>query len=449
MGLLKFPDGFTWGAATAAYQIEGAWNEDGKGEGIWDRYSHRLSVIRNGDTGDVACDHYHRLEEDVAMMKDLGLKAYRFSISWPRVLPAGFGSVNPKGLDFYNRLVDLLLEAGIKPAVTLYHWDLPQALQDLGGWGNRQTTDWFGEYAHLMFDRLGDRVKLWATFNEPWIAAFHGHAMGVHAPGMADYGLAYQVMQHMLLAHGKAVKVFRQGAYSGEIGIVMDIENIRPASGSEADQTACQRYRDHHAAVWLEPLLDGRYPPAVTDWLGKSAPVIQDGDLGLVSQPIDFLGLNYYNAVEIGFDPGGGLLKCRTTHLTSPMAGYTEMGWGIYPDGLLQTLKEMGKRTGDLKLFVTENGCAAVDQPDAKGFVVDRERINYIRSYLIAIHQAIQAGVNLQGYFYWSLMDNFEWAEGYSKTFGLARIDDKTQARLPKHSYFWYHDVIASNGVME
>jgi beta-glucosidase len=447
--MLKFPDGFLWGAATAAYQIEGAWNEDGKGESIWDRYTHRSGTICDGDTGDVACDHYHRLEEDVNLMKALGLKAYRFSISWPRVLPGGFGQVNSRGLDFYSRLVDLLLEAGIQPVVTLYHWDLPQAIQDLDGWGNRQTTDWFCQYARLVFDTLGDRVRTWATFNEPWIVAFLGHGQGIFAPGIADHSLAYQVMHHLLLAHGKAVDVFRQGDYPGEIGIVTDIEYMLPASGREADRQAQQRYWEHHAEIWAKPLLEGRYSETIVDWLGKSGLSIQDDDLAQISRPIDFLGLNFYNTVVVGFDPGGGYLKCQVSHKTLPMSGYTEMGWGIYPAGLLATLLYFKERVKNLKLYVTENGCAASDQPDGNGFVADRDRIEYLRAYLVAAHQAIQAGVNLQGYFYWSLMDNFEWASGFSKTFGLVRIDYQSLARLPKKSFSWYRAVIARNGLEE
>jgi len=449
LGLLKFPEGFLWGAATAAYQIEGAWNEDGKGENIWDHYCHRPSTIRNGDTGDTACDAYHHLHEDITLIKALGLKAYRFSISWARLLPGGIGPANPKGLDFYSRMVDLLLEAGIQPVTTLYHWDLPQALQDLGGWGNRQSTDWFCEYARLAFDRLGDRVKLWATFNEPWIVAFCGNAFGVHAPGFANYHLAYQVMHHLLFAHGKAVDIFRRGGYPGEIGIVLDIEHMMPASQAEADQLACQRYQQNHSGIGLKSLLEGRYPQPLLDWIGKSAPVIQDGDLAQISRPIDFLGLNYYNTVEVAYDPDGGFLKCRATHKTLPMYSYTETGWGIYPQGLLAVLLDVQSRAKDLKLFITENGCAAVDRPDANGFVVDWDRIHYLRLHLMAAHQAIQAGVNLRGYFHWSLMDNFEWAQGYSKTFGLIRIDYNTLKRLPKQSYSWYREVIARNGVEE
>ena len=449
MGLLTFPEGFIWGAATAAYQIEGAWNEDGKGENIWDRYCRRPYRILNGDTGEVACDHYHHLKEDVQLMKSLGLNAYRFSISWARLLPGGIGAVNPKGLDFYNRLVDLLLEAGIRPLATLYHWDLPQALQDLGGWGNRLSTDWFCDYARLAFDRLGDRVKLWATLNEPWIVAFHGNAFGAHAPGFADYSLAYQVMHHLLLAHGKAVELFRQGGYPGEIGIVLDIEHVMPASDAPADLDACQRYRQHHSAIGLEPLLRGSYPPAVLDWAGRSAPVIQAGDLAQISRPIDFLGLNFYNAVEVGYDLEGGFLKCRVAQKTLPMHGYTEMGWGIYPPGLLAMLLDVRAQAPGLKLFITENGCAALDRPDAQGFVADWDRVQYLRGYLTAAHQAIQAGVNLQGYFHWSLMDNFEWGYGYSRTFGLIRIDYKTLARLPKQSYSWYRAAITRNGIEE
>jgi len=438
-----------WGAATSAYQIEGAWNEEGKGESIWDCFSHCPATVRHGDTGDIACDHYYRMPSDVALMKELGLKAYRFSISWSRVLPQGSGQSNPKGLDFYSRLVDHLLEAGIRPVPTLYHWDLPEALQDQGGWANRQTTDRFSEYARLMFDNLGDRVNMWFTFNEPWVAAFLGHADGIMAPGFASYSLAYQVLHHLLLAHGKTVGVFRQGGYPGEIGITLDIEHSIPASNQEQDLLAYQRYAENYTYQCLDPLFKGLYPPALLEWIGSSAPQVEPGDLQLISRPFDFLGVNYYRCTEVSFNPGGGFLKCDVKHKTMPMSGYTEMGWGIYPSGLTAVLMNLKEHYKNPKVYITENGCAAADEPDKKGFVVDRERINYIRAHLIAAHDALQAGANLQGYFAWSLMDNFEWAEGYEPKFGLVRIDPTDLSRVPKQSFFWYRDVIAQNGVNE
>jgi beta-glucosidase len=445
----SFPPDFLWGAATSAYQIEGAWNEDGKGESIWDRFSHRPYTIRNGDTGDVACDHYHHMPSDVALMKELGLKVYRFSISWSRVLPKGFGNINSRGLDFYDRLVDRLMAAGIIPAPTLYHWDLPQAIQDLGGWANRQTVDWFAEYARIMFARLGDRVQFWATLNEPWVAAFFGHAFGVMAPGFADHSLAYQVLHHLLLAHGKAVDVFRQGGYPGEIGIIVDVEHTLAASDHAEDQQACQRYSENYPYLCLEPVLKGQYPPVVLDWIGASAPRILDGDMAQISRPVDFIGVNYYRCMRVSFDPGDGLLKCRADHQTLPMWGYTTMGWGVYPAGLTAVLLEIKQRYANPRVLVTENGCATLDQPAEGEVVNDEQRIAFLRAHLIAAHAALQAGVNLRGYFVWSLLDNFEWAEGYAQKFGLVRIDPSTRARFPRRSFYWYKDLIARNSLQE
>ena len=447
MLLKQFPEHFIWGAATSAYQIEGAWNEDGKGENIWDRFSHRAFNIANGDTGDTACDHYHRMDEDIALIAELGLKAYRFSISWSRVLPDGHGQKNPPGLDFYDRLVDHLLEAGILPLVTLYHWDLPQAIQEQGGWANRDTTDWFTEYAQLMFDRLGDRVGMWATHNEPWVAAFLGHGYGVMAPGLASIPLAYQVVHHLLLSHGKAVQVFRSGGFQGEIGIVLDIENSFPASDGANDQRAWLRYHQHYALLCSDPIFKGEYPQELMEWLGPMAPRVRQGDMKTIREKIDFLGVNYYRGMEVRFTPDGGHLKCETAGVTAPMWGYTEMGWGVYPPGLTAVLLNIKESYGNPKVFITENGCAAQDFPDDQGYVQDWQRINYHRAHLIAAHEALQAGVNLAGYFVWSLMDNFEWARGYTPQFGLVRVDFKTCKRIPKESYYWYRDVIAKNGV--
>jgi len=446
---LSFPEKFLWGAATAAYQVEGAWNEGGKGESIWDRFAHRAHTISNGDTGDVACDHYHRMPQDVALMKELGLKVYRFSISWPRVLPEGRGQVNSAGLDFYDRLVDQLLSVDILPAPTLYHWDLPQAIQESGGWGNRQSIEWFADYAHLMFDRLGDRVHIWMTLNEPWVAAFLGHAMGIFAPGFADYSLAYQVLHHELLAHGRAVEVFRQGGYRGEIGIALDLDHPIPSSRSEEDLAACRRYSQSHNNLCLDPILKGDYPQAILEWVGTMAPHIAQGDMQQISRPIDFLGINYYRSIEVSFDAGGGYLKCRVLEKTMPMWGHTQMGWGIYPSGLTAILRNLKENYGNPRVIITENGCASLDQLDQNGFVYDWERIHYLRAHLVAAHDAIQAGVNLSGYFVWSLMDNFEWAHGYMPKFGLIRIDDASYARTPKQSFYWYRDLIAKNGIAE
>jgi beta-glucosidase len=447
MTFYAFPQDFVWGAATSAYQIEGAWNEDGKGESIWDRFTHRRFTIRNADTGDIACDHYHRMAQDVALMRALGLKSYRFSISWSRVLSGGHGLANPKGLDFYDRLVDELLGAGISPTACLYHWDLPQAIQDVGGWANRHTTEWFGEYARLMFDCLSDRVDRWVTFNEPWVSAFLGHASGVFAPGLADASLAYRVAHHELLAHARAVQVFRAGGYRGAIGIVLDVEHVTPASQSEFDCAACQRYTEHYVDLFASPLFKGCYPHSLMNWLGAMAPQSQAGDLELIHQPLDFLGINYYRGMVAGYDPYGGHLKCQPVHRTLPGLGYTEMGWGIYPPGLTAFLVGFKEKYGDLRFFVTENGCAISETPAANGDVEDRLRIDYLRAHILALYDAIQAGVKLNGYFVWSLLDNFEWSAGYTPRFGLVRVDYSSGQRTPKRSFSWYRDVIARNGV--
>lgn len=443
-----FPQDFVWGVATSAYQVEGAWNEDGKGESIWDRFCHTPYRIANGDTGDIACDHYHRMPEDVALMKELGVKGYRFSIAWTRIFPDGKGKINPKGLDFYDRLVDELGKAGILANATLNHWDLPQALQDLGGWANRDTTDRFTEYARVMFDRLGDRVALWATHNEP-VVVTSGYLGGSMAPGLADASVAYRVAHHLNLAHGKTVQVFRQGGYPGKIGIVLDLQNYIPESDSEADVLATQRMLDHSHHLFLDPIFKRQYPQGLLEWLGTIAPQPQEGDMEIISTPIDFLGLNYYFTLKVRYEPWGGLLKAAARPFSAPMWSQTEMGWGVHPEGLTAILLKLRNHYGNPDIYITENGTAAPDQPDEHGFVQDRERIAYLRRHLIAAHDAIQQGVNLRGYFVWSFMDNFEWALGYRPRFGIVRVDYATQKRIPKLSAYWYREVIRQNAVWE
>jgi len=444
-----FPEGFLWGAATAAYQVEGAWNEDGKGESIWDRFSHTPYRTVNGDTGDVACDHYHRMPEDVAMMQSLGLKTYRFSISWPRVMPQGRGAVNAKGLDFYDRLVDRLLEAGIRPNATLNHWDLPQAIQDLGGWPNRDSAAWFADYARVVFDRLGDRVAMWATHNEMAVVAFAGYMAGRFAPGIADASAAYRAVHHLLLGHGKAVQVYRQGGWKGQIGIVVDLHHYEPASDDPADADACRRQVLNSHNLYLDPIFKGYYPEELVAWLGPIAPQMLPGDSETISTPIDFLGINHYFTLLVKNDGNGGLFKNSSTMKTLPMWGHTDYGWGINPDGLREVLLKIKREWGDVPLYIAENGTAAADVPDANDFVQDRERIAYLRRHLIAAHEAIQAGVNLKGYYVWSLMDNFEWASGYRPRFGIIRVNYATQKRTPKLSALWYKGVIESNALAE
>ena len=445
--ILRFPDEFLWGASTSAYQIEGAYNQDGKGESIWDRFTRWDAHVLNGDTGDLACDHYHRMPQDVALFKELGLSCYSFTIAWTRILPEGRGQVNAKGLDFYDRLVDNLLDAGIRPKATLYHWDFPQLLQDLGGWPNRDSADWFADYAGIVFEKLADRIDFWATHNEPWVAAFLGYAAGLHAPGICDYSQAYQTAHHMLLAHGKAVQVYRQGGYDGQIGLILNLNGLVPASDSDEDRAATQRVHDETHALFLDPIFNGQYPQALFDYIGPHKPNTQGGDLQIIQQPIDFLGLNYYNTDLVAFDVHAGLNKARIIPYSAPGWGRTEMNWGIHPAGIKEEVLYIKEHYGNPDLYITENGCAMPDEPDENGFVADWDRIRYIKAHLQALHEAIQAGVNLKGYFAWSIFDNFEWERGYGPRFGLVRVNYETLARTPKQSAYWYRDVIANNAI--
>ena len=449
MGFKQFPDGFIWGAATAAYQIEGAWNEDGRGESTWDHYSHTLYNTLNGDSGDVACDHYHRMPQDVQLIKDLGIKNYRFSTSWSRVLPTGAGEPNPLGLDFYSRLVDQLLQAGIRPLLTMNHWDMPQALEEKGGWVNRDTTDRFVAYAEILLKKLGDRVDLWATHNEPFVVAFMGYAQGIFPPGLSDYSKAFQAGHHLLLSHGKTVRLFRQGAYQGQIGIVLNTHWSQAATTSRADTDARQRAFDNNPGFFLDPLFKGHYPPNLLQWAGPMQPHIEPGDMDLIQNSLDFLGVNHYSSDEISYNHNGGKFKYAVKRMLSPGRGYTDMGWGIYPPGIKNLLLEIKENYGNPPIFVCENGCAVADEVAADGSVNDARRVSYLRSYLSNIHEAIQAGVNLKGYFVWSLMDNYEWTSGYSKRFGIVYVDYATQKRIPKRSAHWYSAVIARNGLKD
>jgi beta-glucosidase len=375
------------------------------------------------------------------------LRTYRFSISWPRVIPDGTGAVNAKGLDFYERLVDQLLAAGIVPNATLNHWDLPQALQDRGGWPNRESADWFAGYARVLFDRLGDRVPLWATHNEPWVVAMAGYASGDMAPGLADHARAHAAAHHLLLAHGKAVQAFRAGTYRGEIGMVLNLSQWLPATDNEADRAACQRAIESTNQLFCEPLFNARYPATLLDWLGPMAPPVRDGDMKVISQPIDWLGVNYYMTWRVRHNHAGGPFKWTWEPVSAPNWGLTDMGWGINPIGLKAVLLEMKDAYGNPKLFVTENGCAVTEVPDGEGYVDDEGRVNFLRAHFAAAHEAMTVGVNLQGYYVWSLMDNFEWHHGYSKRFGLVRVNYDTGRRIPKRSAAWYREVIQRNGV--
>ena len=447
MTTFRFPKDFLWGVAASAYQIEGAWNEDGRGESIWDRFAHTPHHILGGANADTALDHYHRMPEDVALMKRLGIPQYSFTVSWSRVVPDGAGSPNARGLDFYDRLVDELLKAGIRPKATLFHWDLPQALQDKGGWPNRETVDRFGDYARIAYDRLADRVDLWCTHNEPWVAAFLGYATGLHAPGICDYSQGYQAAHHLLLAHARALQIFRQGGYQGEIGLILNLNGLIPMTDSDADLAATQRVHDETHALFLDPVFKGTYPQRLFDFIGTHQPRLQQGDLELIHQPMDFLGLNHYNTDRVAFDVFGGLNKARLTPYSAPGWGLTEMNWGIHPDGLRGELLHVKNNYGNPKVYVTENGCAIPDVPDDNGIVRDGERIRFLAAHLQALHQAIQEGANVHGYAVWSILDNFEWERGYGPRFGLVRVNYETLERIPKQSAHWYSEVIAQNAV--
>jgi beta-glucosidase len=439
---LTFPPNFVWGAATAAYQIEGAAQEDGRSESIWDRFCATPGKVLNGDSGAVACDHYHRWREDIALMKNLGLGAYRFSISWPRVIPTGRGKVNQVGLDFYDRLVDSLLELDIQPYATLYHWDLPQILQDQGGWVNRDTAYAFAEYAEAVVQRLGDRVAAWITHNEPWCAAFLGHKTGHHAPGLTDHRAAVATAHHLLLSHGLAVPLIRQFAPRSEVGITLNLAVTHPARPGVAEDVEVARQADaEQNRLFLDPIFKGHYP-ADHELINQMADqLIHAGDLATISAPIDFLGINYYTRGVVQADP---TMPDGVRHL-HPQGTYTTMDWEVYPEGLYELLTRM-QREYPTRYFITENGASTDDAPDNLNHVHDDLRLNYLREHFKQAHRAIQDGVDLKGYFVWSFLDNFEWAFGYDRRFGLIYVDYTTQERIVKESALWYSNFIRTGG---
>jgi beta-glucosidase len=441
-----FPDGFLWGAATSAYQIEGAWDEDGKGASIWDTFSHTPGRIADGSTGDVACDHYHRFREDVAMLGELGCTAYRFSVSWPRVLPDGAGAVNERGLDFYDALVDALREAGIVPMLTLYHWDLPQVLQDRGGWGSRETVDGFVRYAEVVAGRLGDRVPLWVTHNEPSVVAVDGHVLGEHAPGLRNEALGVRVAHHLLVSHGLAVPAIRASAPEADVGIVINIWPTAPASEDPRDAVAAERRYAAEARWYLDPLYGRGYPQEIVEISQRLgwAPPVADGDLEAIATPTDFLGLNYYSRNLVRHDPDDEPFHASSVDEDGE---YTATDWLVHPDGLRQLLTRVHREHAPPAIYVTENGAAFDDVVSEDGVVHDERRTAYLREHLLASHRAIEEGVPLRGYFAWSLLDNFEWAEGYTKRFGVVRVDLDTQRRTVKDSGRFLQETIAKNGV--
>ncbi len=446
--MLQFPASFRWGAATASYQIEGAVHEDGRGESIWDRFCSTPGKIHNNESGAIACDHYHRYQEDIQLMRELGLQAYRFSIAWSRILPTGRGRVNAAGLDFYERLADALLTAKIEPFVTLFHWDLPQALQDdFGGWASRDTSKAFVDYADIVSQRLGDRVKNWITLNEPQVAAHVGYEYGRHAPGISNPRLAWQVSHNLLLGHGLAVPVIRANSKNAQVGITLNLASVHGATDSDRDQFAARIEDGKNNRWYIEPIFRGSYPSDIVDLLEQNniAPQVMNGDAAIIAVPVDFLGVNNYtrNVVRqrAGAAPGA------TEHTRINGAEYTEMGWEVYPAGLREVLVRLHQEYRVPRLYVTENGAAFPDTVSADAHVHDARRVNYYREYLTQAHVAISEGVPLAGYFAWSLMDNFEWAEGYSKRFGITYVDYTNQKRIIKDSGYWYRDTIAAHGV--
>jgi beta-glucosidase len=439
----RFPAGFTFGAATAAYQIEGAVDEDGRLPSIWDTFSRIPGSVVHGDTGTIACDHYHRAEADLDLLADLGATAYRFSIAWPRVIPDGTGTVNQKGLDFYSRLVDGLHARGIAPVATLYHWDLPQPLQDAGGWANRDTIGHFCDYAQVVLDRLGTAVPHWVTINEPFCAAMIGHLEGRHAPGVKDLARALAAAHHLLLAHGLAVGIVRRSAPGARVGIAQLFSDLHPASGSAADSDAVRRLDGYENRWFLDPVVRGAYPADMLDWYGRQVPIdfIRPGDLQVMATPTDFLGVNYYETKTIAADPGEPYHQARVIPATGRL---TAGGLDVRPAGLGRILRRVSDQTA-IPLYITENGAAFHDYVDPEGGIDDLERVSYLTDHVDETLRAIADGVDVRGYFIWSLLDNFEWADGYSRRFGLVYVDFGTQARIPKASARWYQRLIAAH----
>ncbi len=460
-----FPPGFLWGTATASYQIEGAAAVDGRLPSIWDTFCRTPGAVWNGDTGDIACDHYHRMNEDLDLLQELGVGAYRFSVAWPRIQPTGRGPANQAGLDFYRRLVDGLRERNIEPTLTLYHWDLPQTLEDDGGWCVRDTADRYAEYVDLVARALGNDVERWITLNEPWCSSWLGYGAGRHAPGRRDIGMAAAANHHLLLAHGLAVPILRAAVPDVKVGITLNLGDFQPGSEHELDVAAARRADGNLNRLFLEPIFHGRYPDDMLEHYRHVEPgfsVVRDGDLDVIAQPLDFLGVNYYfpstvvdatRAVEArvaGYFvasseqfPDLGIRSVET-----PGRDKTAMDWEIQASGLTSLLMRVRDDYTGLPIYITENGAAFDDYVDPNGHVLDHNRVAYLQEHISAVHDAIDAGVNVQGYFVWSLLDNFEWAYGYSRRFGIVWVDFPTGARLRKESFNWYRDTIQTNSVV-
>lgn len=463
--ILHFPENFTWGAATSSYQIEGAHNLDGKGPSIWDAFCAIPGKVHKGQTGNIACDHYHRMEEDVFLMKQMGLKAYRFSISWPRILPTGRGKVNRQGIEFYSKLIDLLLKNGIQPWVTLYHWDLPLALQfEEDGWLGHSIADAFAKYADVCFEHFGDRVKNWITINEAWVVAMLGYGQGVFAPGRTSNSEPYLAGHNLLRAHARAVQVYRekyQSSQRGRIGMSNNCDWREPLTGSPADRAAAERALEFFVSWFADPIYFGHYPPSMVGRVGERLPEFSPEEIEMLKGSADFFGLNHYTTMYAADAAGqldlssvygnGGLSEDQDVNLSvDPAWELTNMQWAIVPWGCRKLLEWLDRRYGHPPIVITENGCAFDDHPSRMtkdGEVNDPQRVTFFKDYLSEMHRAIQNGVNLEGYFAWSLMDNFEWASGYSKRFGLHYVDFETLERTPKASARWLAGVIGRNGV--
>jgi beta-glucosidase len=437
--LSAFPPDFVWGAATASFQIEGASTEDGRGESVWDRFCATPGKVRNGDDGTIACDFYHRYPEDIALMGELGLDAFRFSIAWPRIVPGGRGPVNARGLDFYDRLVDDLLAAGIDPYVTLFHWDTPQAVEDAGGWPVRATVEAFCEYVEAVAGRLGDRVGHWITHNEPWVVSWVGHAFGHHAPGRTSDADALATAHHLLLSHGRAVQILRELSPRSEVGITLNLDFVYAGDG-EGDEAAAAWVDGFHNRWFLDPIFRGSYPADMVEEWREILPEIADGDLEQIAQPVDFLGVNNYTSPLVAADTDGS----RSRIVRRADVDRTDMGWEVVPEGLRDLLLRLTRDYQPKAIYVTENGAAYPDVRGHDGSVGDPERQAYLEGYIGAAAEAVASGVPLRGYFAWSLLDNFEWAWGYWKRFGLVFVDFATLERVPKGSFYWYRDLIAA-----
>ena len=435
---MAFPREFVWGAATAAYQIEGAADTDGRGESIWDRFCRTPGKVANGDTGDRACDHYHRWPEDLDLMASLGVRGYRFSVAWPRIQPEGRGAANRKGIDFYRGLVEGMLERGITPLATLYHWDLPQRLQDDGGWASREVVDRFVDYARLVYDGLGDLVDTWITHNEPWVTSFLGYGYGVKAPGVADWSQALAAAHHVLLSHGRAVEAYRAGGGRGEIGITLDLTHVT------GEPEAARRLDGHRNRWFLDPILRGGYPADLVElYEERIGPLdfVQPGDLEEIAVPTDFLGVNFYQPATVRPNKADGPLAIEQVPWDGPR---TAMGWTVEPSSLTELLLRLKRDYGEVPLVITENGASYDDPPlDGQAVIEDPDRVAFLRGHIAAVERAVEAGVDVRGYYVWSLLDNFEWEHGYDRRFGIVAVNFDNLKRTPKRSALWYRDLIA------